>query len=185
MRGRSVITVVVAAIVAAFLLTRSRVPDARPDGEQAATPRPPVELRDVAIVLRHAGHKQGEVRAERVTVSQDHRSISLTGRPRLTLISDSGDTVHAQGVRIVIDRDTGDVTVDGPVHATTSRGDQVVAGAARWNNRTRILELRSGVRMWHKGRQLRAEKVLIDTNQLLIDLVGNVEVWFPLDGVEP
>jgi LPS export ABC transporter protein LptC len=144
-----------------------------------------IGLHQASIVVRHQGEKQAEVRAERVEVSRDFRYATFSGIPTITVFSEGHEAFHVSGGRIVLDRQTDDVVVQGPVEVTSMRGERLMAGTARWTNATQQLVFEQHVTMAVGDQELIAEQLAIDVRQQTMDFSGAVDVAFRLNGVRP
>ncbi len=156
---------------------------------QPATPRPAqlpaIGLHQATIVLRHQGARQAEVHADRVEVSRDLRYATFSGTPTAIVFSDGRDAFRVRGSSIVLDRQTSNVLVQGPVEVTSARGERLTAGTVRWLNAARQLVFQDRVMMTAGDQELVAEELTIDVGQQTLDFSGGVDVAFRLESVKP
>jgi LPS export ABC transporter protein LptC len=146
---------------------------------------PALSLHQASIVVRHQGERQAEVRAERVEVSRDLRYATFSGIPTITVFSQEHEAFYVRGSRIVLDRQTGDVAVQGPVEVASTQGERLVAGTARWTSAAEQLVFEQHVTMATSDQELVAEQLAIDVRQQTMDFSGAVDVAFRLKGVRP
>lgn len=152
----------------------------------AATPAPPgVAIRGAALVLRHQGKRQVEVRADRVEVSADARLARFRGIRQATLYRDGAPALHLRAREIVLDRATDDFTVLGDLEITTPQGDRMRAPEARWSAARRTLTFPRGVDVTIGGHRVRAGRLVVDLSLETLHLEGGVDVTFALSGPLP
>jgi LPS export ABC transporter protein LptC len=143
-----------------------------------------IGLHQASIVVRRQGERQAEVRAERVSVSRDLRFATFSGAPRITVFSQEREAFRVRGSRIVLDRQTGDVSVQGPVEVVSARGERLMAGSARWIDATQHLVFEQRVTMAAGDQEVVAEQLTIDVRERTLDFSGAVEVAFRLRGMK-
>ena len=124
-----------------------------PGGIRRSPATPSVGLRHAAITLRQRGQKQAEIAADRVEVSADGRTATFAGSPRAKVFVGGRSELVLTADRVELDRVTSDVRVEGGIRITTARGETITAPRASWKQDTGVL-----------------------------DLLGGVEVRFPVDG---
>jgi lipopolysaccharide transport protein LptA len=155
----------------------------------SAPPVPSVAVARASIVLRHRGHKQAEIAADRVEVSPDGRRATFTGSPQAVWFDRDQPALLARGHRIVYDRASRDVVVDGGLHVTTRQGYDLRAPSATWSQEAQVVELAGGVEVSARlaavpapappgvpdgpGR-LRADRVRYDARNRVVVATGNV-----------
>ena len=146
-----------------------------------------ISLHQASIVVRHQGERQAEVRAESVEVSRDLRYATFSGIPTITVFSQGREAFYVGGSRIVLDRQTGDVVVQGPVEVASVRGEHLMAGTARWTNATQELAFERHVTLAAGAgdQELVAERLAVDVRQQTMDFFGAVDVAFRLENVRP
>jgi LPS export ABC transporter protein LptC len=156
---------------------------------QTGAQQPPqfvaIGLHQASIIVRHQGERQAEVRAERVEVSRDLRYVTFSGIPTITVFSQERGAFYVRGSRIVLDRQTGDVAVQGPVEVASTQGERLMAGTARWNSAAQQLVFEQRVTMATGDQELVAEQLAIDIRQETMDFSGAVDVAFRPKGVRP
>jgi LPS export ABC transporter protein LptC len=168
------------ALAVGWSLRHPPQPDAQELTQFAA-----IGLHQASIVVRHEGERQAEVRAERVEVSRDLRYATFSGIPTITMFSQDREAFRVRGSRIVLDRQTGDVVVQGPVEVASMRGERLMAGAASWTNAAQQLVFEQHVTMTAGDQELIAEQLAIDVRQQTMDFSGAVDVAFRLNDVRP
>jgi lipopolysaccharide transport protein LptA len=151
--------------------------------------RPPdpvsVRVRQATIVVRHRGTRQAEIAADRVDVSADRRLTTFEGKTRAVFYEGGAPAVTATGGRIVLDRVTQSVRVDGGLRLTTPGGETLTARNASWNQESRVIELSGDVTAQAVAPpaagsstpgmgQLRADHIRYDTRTRVITASGNV-----------
>jgi lipopolysaccharide transport protein LptA len=154
---------------------------------------PSVAVSRASIVLRHRGHKQAQIAADRVEVSPDGRRATFTGSPQAVWFDRDQPALVARGHRIVYDRASRDVTVDGDLHVTTRQGYDLRAPSATWSQEAQVVDLAGGVEVSARvvavpapaptgapvgvpegpGR-LRADRVRYDARNRVVVATGNV-----------
>jgi hypothetical protein len=85
----------------------------------------------------------------------------------------------------VLDRQTGDVAVQGPVEVVSTQGERLMAGTGRWSNAAQQLVFEQRVTMATGDQELVAEQLAIDVRQQTMEFTGAVDVAFRLEGVRP
>ena len=106
---------------------------------------PSVAVSRASIVLRHRGQKQAEIASERVEVSTDGRQAAFTGSPRVVWFENNQPALTASARRIVYDRESRDVTVEGDLRISTRQGHTLRAPSATWSQQTQVVQLTGGV----------------------------------------
>jgi LPS export ABC transporter protein LptC len=182
-RRNVVPTVVVAALLFGLVLSWS-LRHSPHQVEQHLTEFAAIGLHQASIVVRHQGERQAEVHAERVTVSRDLRYATFSGAPRIIAFSQGREVFRVRGSRIVLDRQTGDVSVQGPVEVVSARGERLMAGTGRWIDATQRLVFEQHVTMEVGDQEVVAEQLTIDVRQWTLDFSGAVDVAFRLKGVK-
>ncbi len=115
-----------------------------PGGAEREASPPAIGLSRAGIVLRHRGRKQAEIAAERVEVSADGQTAIFTGLPRAIVFVDDA-RLTATGGRIVFNRTTQDVRVEGGLRITTAQGETLTARSASWDQARQLVDLTGGV----------------------------------------
>lgn len=167
------------------------VPDAPPP---SGPPAPSVAVSRASIVLRHRGQKQAEIAANRVEVSADGRQTIFTGSPQAVWFDREQPALTARGRRIVYDRASRDLTVEGDLHIATRGGYDLRAPSATWSQQAQVVDLAGGVEVSARrvaapapsptgaralsltdgpGR-LRADRVRYDARARVVVATGNV-----------
>jgi LPS export ABC transporter protein LptC len=178
---------VLPAVIAALLLGLALGWSLQRSPHQAAqhlTEFAAIGLHQASIVVRHQGERQAEVKAERVTISRDLRYATFSGDPRITVFSEEREAFRVRGSRIVLDRQTGNVSVQGPVEVVSARGERLIAGSARWIDATQHLVFEQRVVMEAGDQEVVAEQLTIDVRQRTLDFSGSVDVAFRPKGVK-
>ncbi|MBI3998863.1 MAG: LPS export ABC transporter periplasmic protein LptC [Armatimonadetes bacterium] len=129
-----------AGVAVAWLLAESPL-----QGEEVTPARPPVAISKATIVLRSRGGKLAEITAERVELSPDGQTTTFSGIPRAVVYMDETPVLTATGGRIVVERQSQDVRLDGGLRITTARGEVLVAQSASWHQQAQVLDLEGGV----------------------------------------
>jgi lipopolysaccharide export system protein LptC len=181
---KAVLTVAIAALLFAIAVGWSLRPLQQP-GAQQPTQFLALGLHRASIVVRHQGERQAEVRAERVEVSRDLRYATFSGIPTITVFFQEREAFYVRGSRIVLDRQTGDVAVQGPVEVASMQGERLMAGTARWTSAEQQLIFEQRVTMATGDQELVAEQLAIDVRQQTMDFSGAVDVAFRLKGLSP
>ncbi len=132
--------VVLLAIAAAAWLAAAPEPGDPDRAERAVTP-PATGISKAGIVVRHRGRKQAEIAAERVEVSADGRTTAFSGLPKVVVFEGDAPGLTVTGGRIVFDRRTQDVRVEGGLRITTVRGETLTARAASWDHEKQVMDL--------------------------------------------
>ncbi len=127
---------------------------------EAPAPEPRVALPSTAIskagiVLRQRGRKQAEIAADRVEMLSDGRTTVFSGRPRVVVFQDDAPRLTVTGDRIVYDRATQDVKLEGGLRVVTSQGETLTAPSASWDQRKQIMELTGPVEVTFPLRRVR------------------------------
>ena len=92
--------------------------------------------------------------------------------------------LRVRGTRIILDRQTSDVSVFGPVDVVTAQGGRLSAGEARWSNAAQQLVAQRVV-MAQGDEELAAEQLTLDIATQVLDLSGGADVAFRLGGAKP
>ena len=116
---------------------------------------PSTGISKAGIVLRQRGRKQAEIASERVEVSPDGRTTVFSGRPRVVVFEEDAPRFTVTGNRIVYDRTTQDVRVEGGLRVTTSQGETLTAPSASWDQRTQVMDLAGPVEVTFPLRRVR------------------------------
>lgn len=148
-------------------------------------PRISIGLDDATLVLRHKGIRQAEIRAERITVSRDLRSARFTGITRATVYDQAGETLRVTAAEILLDRQTNDLRIRGPVVITSPRGYELTASDAQWHDAGQQMVFPSGVQVRYKGQTLRAGRLVVDAGLTSFVLSGGVDIVFRLEATPP
>jgi len=106
---------------------------------------PSVAVSRASIVLRHRGQKQAEIASDRVEISTDGRQATFTGSPRVVWFERNQPALTASGRRIVYDRQSRDVKVEGDLRIATRQGYALRAPSATWSQEVQVVELTGGV----------------------------------------
>lgn len=116
--------------------------------EPAATPKAvAVRISQATVVVRHQGKRQAEISADHIEVSADQRTATFTGRSRVVVYVGDKAALTVTGERIVLDRHTQDVRVEGGLRITTPQGISLVAQWAFWDQATQVVNLVGGVEL--------------------------------------
>ena len=153
--------------------------------EQTPAQFPAISLYQASIFLRHHGQKQAELHSERVEVSRDLRYATFTGNPTAVVFEAGREVLRIRGSRIVLDRQTNDVTVHGPVEVITAQGGRLSAGTAQWSNVAQQIVFQQAVMMALGDQELTAEQLTIDVGNQVLDLSGGVDIAFHMEGAKP
>lgn len=150
-RRLTVLVVALAGVaVAAWLAVSTEAPEPEP---RAALPS--TGISKAGIVLRQRGRKQAEIAAERVEMLSDGRTTVFSGRPRVVIFQEDMSRLTVTGNRIVYDRTTQDVKVEGGLRVTTSQGETLTAPSASWDQRTQVMDLAGPVEVTFPLRRVR------------------------------
>ena len=160
-------------------------PSERPGAPRAMVPRVSVGLEDATIVLRHQGVRQAEIHARRVTVSADHRLARFVGITRATVYDEAGEPLRVSAGEILLDRETNDFQIRGPVVITSSRGYRLTAPEAEWHHARQQVVFPRGVEVRHGSQKLQARRLVVDAGLTTFDLSGGVDIVFQLEGMRP
>jgi len=133
----------IAAVVVAAAIWLAGSPDETAPVSGPLTPS--VAVSRASIVLRHRGQKQAEIASERVEVSTDGRQATFTGSPRVVWFEHNQPALTASGRRIVYDRQSRDVKVEGDLRISTRQGYTLRAPSATWSQQAQVVELTGGV----------------------------------------
>ncbi|MGQ0548478.1 MAG: LPS export ABC transporter periplasmic protein LptC [Armatimonadota bacterium] len=150
-RLAAVLGVALLGVAGAVWLTASSEP-AEPEPKVAL---PSTGISHASIVLRQRGRKQAEIAAERVEVSPDGRTTVFSGRPKVVVFEEDAARLTMTGNRIVYDRATQDVKVEGSLRVTTSEGETLNAPSASWDHRKQIMDLTGPVEVTFPLRRVR------------------------------
>lgn len=184
MRHLRTLIPVVALLAGAVVGWAMRQPPAR-EPERATLSPVAISLKQAGIVLRHQGQTQAEVRADRVEVNRDMRQVTFAGNPTVVVFNQGEEPLEIHGRKILFDRQTSDVTVQGPVELVSVRGHRLTAGIARWVQATQQLIFEQGVTMTLDDQKLQAEQLTINLGQQVFEFSGRVDIAFRLGGAEP
>lgn len=116
---------------------------------------PSTGISQAGIVLRQRGRKHAEIAAERVEVSADGRTTVFSGQPKVVVFEEDAPRLTVTGNRIVYDRATQDVKVEGGLRVTTSQGETLTAPSASWDHRRQIMDLTGPVEVTFPLRRVR------------------------------
>jgi lipopolysaccharide export system protein LptC len=144
-----------------------------------------IDLKQATIVLRHEGQTQAELRADRVEVSRDLRYATFVGNPTVVVLDQGQGTWQVGGHEIILDRQTSDVTVLGPVELASVRGGRLKAGQVRWLQAAQQLVFDQGVTMTWDGQKLLADRLTITVGQQALEFSSRVDIAFRLEGRRP
>ena len=177
-----------AVLVAAVLGWAGRFASAPPpdvSGERAPVPQISVGLQEATLVLRHKGARQAEIHARRVTVSRDLRSARFAGVTSATVYVRSGEALQVSASEILLDRETNNLEIRGPVVITSSRGYRLAAPEAQWRDARQEVIFPRGVQVRRGGQRLQAGRLVVDAALTSFDLSGGVQIVFHLEGMRP
>jgi hypothetical protein len=132
------ILIVIAAAAWEMAAPDRSVPDRRPE-------RVAVRVSEASIVLRNGGAKQAEIAADRVELSADRQTTTLTGRPRAVIYIGGAPAMTATGGRIVVLRQGQTVRVEGGLRIVTDKGETLSARAATWDQASQVVDLTGDV----------------------------------------
>lgn len=172
-------------LLGAVLLGWSRRSIPQPAQPPARPPRVSVGLRDGSIVLRHKGAKQAEIRAARVLVSADLRSARFIDIRRAILFDQGTEALHVTAREIRLNRMTNDLTIEGPVVITSSRGYRLTAPEAQWHHDRQLVIFPRGVRVRYGDQEIQAGRLIVDAGLQRFDLSGGVDITFQLEAMRP
>jgi lipopolysaccharide export system protein LptC len=110
-----------------------------------------VRVSEATIVLRDRGAKQAEIAADRVELSADRQTTTFTGQPRAVIYIGGVRAMTATGGRIVLQRQGQAVKVEGGLRIVTEHGETLSARTATWDQESQV-----------------------------VDLIGDVQVTFPI-----
>ncbi|HEU5299259.1 MAG TPA: LPS export ABC transporter periplasmic protein LptC [bacterium] len=184
MRARLLVAVVLLLGGAAGVVLWLR-PVPVPAPAAGGPPQISLGLREGAIVLRHKGVKQAEIRARRVIVSADLHYARLTDIARATIYDKGTPAFELAAREIVMDRRTSDLEIQGPVVVTTTQGYELTAPAARWHHARQQVVFPRGVRITRGPDEIRAGSLVIDGALQTFDLSGGVDITFRLGEAPP
>jgi LPS export ABC transporter protein LptC len=148
-------------------------------------PRISIGLDDATLVLRHRGVRQAEIRAQHVTVSRDLRSARFTGITQATVYDRAGEALHVTAAEILLDRQTNDLRIRGPVVITSPRGYELTASDAQWHDARQQMVFPHGVQVRHGSQTLRAGRLVVDAGLTSFELSGGVDIVFRLEAAPP
>lgn len=163
-------------------------PQASHDGAsvpQTAVPQVSVGLQGASIVLRHRGVRQAEIRAGSVTVSSDLRTARFVGITRALVYDQAGEPLQVTAGGIVLDRETSNFQIQGPVTITSPRGYRLTASAAEWHHARQQVVFPRGVHVSYRGQELQAGRLVVDAGLTTFDLSGGVDIVFRIEGMRP
>lgn len=131
--------------------------------------------------MRHKGHKQAELSAERIEVTRDTRYARFKGIPRATLFHQGRPALHMRADEIVFDRRTDDLIVRGDIRITSTRGDTLRAPEARWVAAVQRLVFPRGTALQIGRNEVRARRLTVDLALQTLELEGDVDISFVLE----
>lgn len=140
----AVAAVAAAGWLALGVLAPKTTPSIAPGSDALPTPRPAIGLTGADIVLRREGLPQARLSAERIEVAADGKSVTFSGSPKAVIHTNGVPTLTVTGGRIVLDRQSQNVRVEGGVRITTASGESITAKSAHWDHQTQALELTGG-----------------------------------------
>ena len=170
--------VAVSAIAAVWWGTR------RPSvpAQQPPAPEVSVGLERADLILRHKGAAQAEIHAQRVLVSKDLRTARFIGIAEATVYDPDGEPLRVHAGEIVLDRQTSNLQIRGPVVVTSARGYRLEAPEAQWRHAGQLIVFPRGVVARHGSERLRAGRLVVDAGLTSFELSGGVEIDFRLEG---
>lgn len=139
---------------------------------------PPISLHEAQIILRQRGEKLAALYAAQVDVSPDARYAIFKGGAAGDLYDNGRVSLRLHAGEIVLDRQTNDLLVHGPLEITSSQGDRLRGEGARWDNATQRLVLSKDVWITMGSTQAHASRLTVDTSLQTLDLEGGVDVRF-------
>lgn len=160
-------------------------PAIRPPAPRASVPQVSVGLHDASIVLRKQGVRQAEIHARRVTVSADLRSVRFIGVTRATVFDQAGEPLQVSAGEILMDRETNDLRIRGPVVITSSGGYRLTAPEAQWHHARQQVVFPRGVQVRYGSQEIQARRLVVDAGLTIFDLSGGVNIVFQLEGMRP
>lgn len=150
-----------------------------------AVPRISIGLDDATLVLRQRGVRQAEIRAERVTVSRDLRTARFVGITQAMVYDRAGETLRISAAEILLDRQTNDLRIRGPVVITSPRGYELTASDAEWHDARQQMIFPRGVQVRYRDQTLRAGRLVVDAGLTSFELSGGVDIAFRLEAPPP
>jgi len=178
-----------AALIALAALAVAVAREAARDPSQPAhrvpAPQVSVDLAQADLILRHKGARQAEIHAERVLVSKDLRTARFVGIADATVYDPDGEPLRVSAGEIVLDRQTNDLHIRGPVVVTSPRGYRLEAPEARWRHVRQQIVFPRGVEVRHGAQRLQAGRLVVDAGLTSFELSGGVDVVFRLEGMRP
>jgi len=148
-------------------------------------PRISIGLDDATLVLRHKGVRQAEIRARHVTVSRDLRSARFAGITQATVYDQAGEALRVTAAEILLDRQTNDLRIHGPLTITSTRGYELAASEAQWHDARQQIVFPRGVQVRYGNQTLQAGRLVVDAGLTSFDLSGGVDIVFRLEGTQP
>lgn len=173
-------------LAAALAGTAVRWAAHRPSPE-AAPPAPGISvgLERADLILRHKGARQAEIHAARVLVSTDLRTARFVGIAEAIVYDPDGAPLYVSAAEIVLDRQTSDLRIHGPVVVTSPRGYRLEAPEARWHHARQQIVFPRGVTVRQGDQRLRAGRLTVDAGLTSFELSDGVEIVFRFDGSRP
>jgi len=160
---------------------------AAPGQIDQALPRPTVSvgLSGGSIVLRHRGVKQAEIRAGRVIVTTDLRYARLSDITQATFFDQGKAALWVTAREIVMDRQSSDLEIHGPVSIRSAEGQRLTAPEAKWQHALQRVIFPAGVHITFEGQDIRAGTLVVDTALRVFDLTEGVDIAFRLKSDTP
>jgi LPS export ABC transporter protein LptC len=171
----------VAAVAAAGWVARG---PARP-AQRLPAPKVSVDLQQADLILRHKGARQAEIHAGRVLVSRDLRTARFLEIADATVYDPDGQPLRVTAGEIVLDRQTNDLRIHGPVVVTSPRGYRLEAPEAQWRHAAQQIVFPHGVQVRGGAQRLQAGRLVVDAGLTRFELSGGVEIVFRLEGARP
>jgi LPS export ABC transporter protein LptC len=175
----------IAVAALAIAAVRWAVREPSPPAQRLPAPQVSVGLEKADLILRHKGTRQAEIHAQRVLVSKDLRTARFVGIAEATVYDPDGEPLRVTAGEIVLDRQTNDLQIRGPVVVTSSRGYRLEAPEARWRHAGQQIVFPRGVQVRQGAQRLQAGRLVVDAGLTSFELSGGVEIIFSLEGVGP
>ncbi len=140
-RGLAIAALLAAGVISVWLAGQQPHADLPGDAPTA----PAVGVSGASIVLRHRGEKQAEVTADRVEIDAGKSVATLTGRPKVVFHIGGTPALTATAGKILFDRGSQAVRVEGGLKISTTRGATIEAGSGAWDPGSQAVDLAGGV----------------------------------------
>lgn len=161
------ITFLVLAVAGGAWFVRRPAPAERP----ILSSQPAMRIRQTAIILRHRGEKQVELRADRVEVSRDLNRVVLTGIANAVIYDAGSVASQVRADAIVLDRRTDDFSAQGHIEVSGLPRD----GRSVPSSTGQLQQVGAGRLHADRIRYLARDKVFIAEGNVLL-VLGDVEI---------